>query len=366
MMGDAHMRSTLVTVALIMICAFGYGQSKPTGDIYAVGDTLLLSTDRLPSNRRIAAPASGNYWNFRSLQAPYTRMVLVRANKSARVSADYIIAESDGAEYFIEEENGNQWIRAMKIDQAGHDMLGVVKGDMPYRNIDIEENDTLVYTGSIVFKRSVEFESGTLEFADSLRVIADWAYRVSRDMEGKIDIESGVYDAVRYAMVKTVDLNVEARIYGKWTVLEDYHLNQIPPQLREGITYHWWTEGVAQPLAFVVADKYGSAQSVTFKASPLVGRKMIDDLPSVPDIFVHPNPTFGFVRFEMINLPPDTYTIEVYNIIGVKIRSFETEVNGRVTVPQDFSELKRGTYIYRLVNSSLKTIRSKRLVIIQP
>jgi hypothetical protein len=140
----------------------------------------------------------------------------------------------------------------------------------------------------------------------------------------------------------------------------------MPPLLQNGITYSWWNSSTPGFLAYVHTDKYGTAKSAMFRAAPSGSRQKINGTPRTPDIFVNPNPTFGFVRFELVNLPKDTYRIELYNIIGVMVRELKVDVDGRMTLPVDYSDLKRGTYIYRLVNSSMETIRSKRLVILKP
>ena len=68
----------------------------------------------------------------------------------------------------------------------------------------------------------------------------------------------------------------------------------------------------------------------------------------------------------MVNLDADDYSIEIYSILGVRLRTESFYVNGSRTVMMNLTDLKKGTYIYRLVDSSNNAIRSKRLVIISP
>lgn len=360
------MRAGFLALIFSTLWMVGFAQSESDVRNLMIGDTLLMATDHLPSNRRIATLTSGNYWNFRSLQAPYTRLIYVRPSKVFGLSADYIISETDGIDYFIEDREGELWISAVKIKNNGREFFGVVDGEMPYR-IDISEiGDTLTYSGKIIFARAAEARFGDPVSADSVRLMGSWQYQFCKDQTGELDLESGLFEATRYTLIKTVAHSSQALISGRWTPWSFDAESIMPPRLQNGITYSWWNGNVPEPLAYVHADKYGSAKRVAFKASPTANRNKVNHLPSVPDIFVNPNPTFGFVRFELVNLPEDTYRIELYNIIGVKIEDFQVNVNGRLTLPHDFSELKRGTYIYRLVNSSMETIRSKRLVILKP
>jgi hypothetical protein len=115
----------------------------------------------------------------------------------------------------------------------------------------------------------------------------------------------------------------------------------------------------------VQTDAMNKAKQVEYVTHPWAGQ-VIQQLPRKPDIFVYPNPSFGTVRFDLLNLPTGYYDLEIYNILGMLIRTERIFANGVKTLPLGLSRLKKGTYIYRLVDSQKNTIRSKRLVIITP
>ena len=67
-------------------------------------------------------------------------------------------------------------------------------------------------------------------------------------------------------------------------------------------------------------------------------------------------------------LVDDPEQVQVNEIEGTQTVVLELRVakSDMGTYPLDLSDLKKGTYIYRLVDTYQKTLRSKRLVIITP
>ena len=84
------------------------------------------------------------------------------------------------------------------------------------------------------------------------------------------------------------------------------------------------------------------------------------------NFFLYPNPTFGIVRLDFVNLPEGAYFFEVYNIIGKKLWSKKFVIRGYTTVKDDLGFLHKGTYLYSLVNSEGKKLFTKRMAIITP
>jgi hypothetical protein len=139
----------------------------------------------------------------------------------------------------------------------------------------------------------------------------------------------------------------------------------LPPGFTTGRVFVFQSVAHAMPVAIVQTDAMNRPRQVEYLSHPWAGT-VVQQIPRRPEIFVYPNPSFGQVRFDFLNLPSGNYELEIYNILGTKIRTERLFVNGMKTLPLDLSRLKKGTYIYRLVDSQKNTIRSKRLVIITP
>ena len=88
--------------------------------------------------------------------------------------------------------------------------------------------------------------------------------------------------------------------------------------------------------------------------------------PNKPDIFAYPNPSYDVVRFQLSDLPNGKYQLKLFNILGVSVRDTFVEVdNRRKTIALDLSDLQRGTYLFRLQDAKGRTIKTKRVVLIQ-
>ena len=72
------------------------------------------------------------------------------------------------------------------------------------------------------------------------------------------------------------------------------------------------------------------------------------------------------MRFQLSELPFGKYKLKIFNILGTPIREMDVNVDDlRTTVTMDLGDLQRGTYLYRLQDSNGRTIKTKRVVLIQ-
>ena len=85
-----------------------------------------------------------------------------------------------------------------------------------------------------------------------------------------------------------------------------------------------------------------------------------------PGVYAYPNPAINDARFEFTNLNRDTYTLKIYNILGAEVLKKQYFVNGTRTEKVDLTDLRKGTYLYSLIDSKGKTLTTKRLMIIRP
>ncbi|MEE9372845.1 MAG: T9SS type A sorting domain-containing protein [Saprospiraceae bacterium] len=117
-------------------------------------------------------------------------------------------------------------------------------------------------------------------------------------------------------------------------------------------------------LAFIELDKDDQIKNALFKSSPEQIKRSGGYGES--NFFLYPNPTFGIVRLDFVNLPKDIYDLEVYNIIGKKIWAEEYAINGYTTIKVDLSFLSKGTYLYSLTDKSGKKLFTRKMAIVNP
>jgi len=135
------------------------------------------------------------------------------------------------------------------------------------------------------------------------------------------------------------------------------------------LTYHYFSNEAKEPIAVVTVDPVtDDPVTVRYKAN------MVNN-PTSPvgyfdkgkaDIFAYPNPAINDVRFDFINLPTDTYDLKIYNILGMDVFSQQYTITGSRTIKMDLSRMRKGTYLYSLLDSRGKPVTTKRLVIIKP
>lgn len=101
---------------------------------------------------------------------------------------------------------------------------------------------------------------------------------------------------------------------------------------------------------FIFQDSEASPTSLNFSADEA-------------NVLSLPNPSFGRSTLYLINLPFDNYTFEVSNIVGSKVLVKKIDKDDGKEVALDLTALKKGTYIYRLINSKGEKLATKRLVI---
>ena len=95
--------------------------------------------------------------------------------------------------------------------------------------------------------------------------------------------------------------------------------------------------------------------------------RIISSEPNRPDIFAYPNPSFDVVRFQLSDLLYGKYKLKIFNILGVPVKEIDIDVDDpRETISLDLGDLQRGTYLYRLQDAFGRTVKTKRIVLIQP
>ena len=196
-----------------------------------------------------------------------------------------------------------------------------------------------------------------------------WQMHVEKQVDawGLLRIPFGRYQVLRQKVKERLLPIIEVKdMNGDWVAARDMGINAplLPQQEKE--YYIFWSNELNHPPAIVyVTPGTLEIKKIHYKAFEF-GSRIISESPKGTDIIAYPNPAFDFVRFDFLNLPDGKYNLDVFNILGVRLQSFEIDVNGYTTAEFDLSDLKKGTYIYRVTNQGNRTITSKRLIIIQP
>jgi hypothetical protein len=308
------------------------------------GDTVYLSRDLLPHPIEFADTGADLYWDMSRLLSPFVHQSLVRPDGTEGL---VLMGTDDVDRYMVDKSDGLYITRLGLPDGTGGRTIVHIDPPVPFvRYLDLD--DTWEYKGTI-----------TLNSTQSGRPVKfSLAIRAEVDASGELYSPTARYDVVR----ERRDIELILMPSG---VVTKHTEPGLPTGFTTGRTYLFISAASAMPVAVVQTDAMNQAKQVEYLTHPWAGT-VIQQLPRRPDVFVYPNPSFGNVRFDFLNLSSGYYDLEIYNILGSKIRTEYLFINGIRTLPLDLTRLKKGTYIYRLVDSEKNTIRSKRLVIITP
>lgn len=334
----------LLFVLVLFFCASTAAQSG-VRPVLHTGDTLYFSRDLLPHPIDLFDSGDDLYWDMSRLMSPFVHMSLVRPDGAGGL----ILSGADDVDRYLSEQADGLYITRLALPGTNTSDRVIVRIDPPVPLVKNSTlNDTWEYTGTISMTVPV---SGN-------EIFLSLTIRATADATGELFSPTYRYDVLR----ERREIEVVAAPGNPTVNPADLGL---PPGFMSGRLYVFQGAISAMPVAIIQTDAMNQAKQAEYLTQPWTGT-IIQQIPRRPDIFVYPNPSFGNVRFDFLNLAAGYYDLEIYNILGTKLRTEHIYVNGMKTMPLDLSRLKKGTYIYRLVDSQKNTIRSKRLVIITP
>jgi hypothetical protein len=355
--------------SLFLLFGFTIAFSQQMNWMELAEDTVYYANEYLPDDVMVTAPGPGQVWDFRSLRAPYaiSRRIVMTGERN-RVTYGNLI-------------NGKQTEAILQLSGNSAQVVQVIEENP------ICPNNRLVFSLSPAFKPFFNGELGDeynykgrmqsvfawprdmvciwapTQLPDSCRITYNITSETVVDGEGTLYLPTEVTLVYRQHIKEKRTVKIETKRAGFW-----YDVTSLVP--------------VIKPISFKEILRFVDADSglewadievrdnlqpmrVEFKTYPLVTR-IISDEPTRPDVFASPNPSFDIVRFQMNYLLYGKYKLKIFNILGVPVKEIELEVDDpKETISIDLGDLQRGTYLYRLQDGFGRTIRTKRIVLIQ-
>lgn len=382
------MKKTLTLLFFVFGIFTAFGQITIGNDVFPkVGDTLFNSIDVVPQSVMITAPGPGQSWKFDQLSA--------QVNLSAEVKSaaeGTAFNEFPSADHFLSLESGPE--RYYRVYNDRIEEIGYRGIDPIFSSVDL----LAFYTQPYIIKRApMNYEdyhqslstlvipyaydelpdSITSQFPlpispDSVRLRIAISREDEVDAWGDLEIPSGTFNVLREKRTEIRSSAVEAKIIGLggWFDITQTLLSLLPdPSVLEEdtvVTYNFFSDEAKEPIAVVTVDEDGNPARVDYKGnSRTVSTRFQQPLGNL-DIHVSPNPTLGRCTFEFENLPAGEYTLQVINIVGVKIWERKFDAYGSISLSEDLSGLRKGTYLYSLKTDKGATLKTKRLIILNP
>lgn len=343
----------------------------------SVGDTFIMATDHLPMKISMGEKGASQNWDFTSLQSAFAVRAFILPADPQRMEGkhkvDAIARLTSGVDQFLR-INGNKIYEVGRSIKNPFSKDGFLEGYyteimdwfQPIKFLQENEESTSLIVPVDVERLSFSGEYSWARKGQQARIVCAIQRSWMADAWGRLRIPFGVYDVVRQHIYEDVVYTLEVlNKEGQWEVLNGNLVGAELPELRlEKFVY--WSDDLPHPVAIVdIHAGTGLPEKVHYKAFEFRA-KVVNKISSRADAIAYPNPAFDIVRFDFANLDPGNYTIELFDILGRQVESFEVGVSGYTTVEINLSFLKKGTYIYRVSNQRSNSITSKRLVIIQP
>jgi len=381
------MRITLTLLIFLTAIFHSFGQITITNEVFPkVGDTLNSAVDVRPDGVMITAPGPGQSWMFDRLNGLVRLTAEVKhASEGGAAasfpSADQMIDAGTGTERYYRVTNDRiEEVGYRGIDPVFNSVELLAFYQSPYviqrAPINFEDQNQMQSILLIPYAYDELPDSITSQFPlpispDSvrLRIMIDREDEV--DAWGTLEIPAGIFDVLRERRREIRSSTVEAKVIGLggWFDITQTLLSVLPnPEVLDNdtvVTYNYFSNQSKEPIAVVTVDDLGDPMRVDFKATGMTTPVINQPMGNI-DIHVSPNPTLGRCVFDFENLPAGEYSLQVINILGVKIWERKFDAYGSISLSEDLSGLRKGTYLYSLKTDRGATLKTKRLIILNP
>jgi len=375
------MRSVILSILLLSFVSELVAQITLTDSSFPKeGDTLLVERDNLPND--ILPPSSGpdQYWQFGSLEAPFAQQIIIRDRMEGNGRADFpdadIVASlGNNLEGYYKTINQE----LVFLGTYGSDPIGLelsialrINPGITERKAPLKYNDT--YNSSGFAAITIPADQLPQDFIDQLPIVPDsFRLRLQTDREVKVDgwgtinIPNGEYPVLKERRVEKTNLRLDAKIsFFPWQDITGLIPNSNQLGEQTVISHHFLNNDEKEPIAIAIMNQDETqVLSVEYKAGPII-TSITDPGKLKPGVLAYPNPAIGFVRFSFNNLPAGDYQLKIFDILGSEVWSETYTINNNVTEKADISPLRKGTYLYSLINKDGKTLVTRRLIVLRP
>lgn len=372
---------TLIQIAIFLIVPlFGFCQTSIVDNtLPSNGDTLWTSVDLEP-NLRLGRGGPNQYWDFSSLNSGIShKSVLRKTDKLLLLPGfdfDFLQREEKEVIRFFKRIGKKLYeIAVQRPHPLNSDYICFAQYESPkliksseIKYEDDEMNPSIIYY-TLPGTEIPTFVKNKLPIkADSIRIKVDEIQDLHMDGWGVLRLSYRNFDVLRQNQYITTTTTAEIYSAGRWSTINSRLLDPNEALLKTIREQHYvfYADHVKEPIAKVKLDALGKSESVAFKASNYVGN-LIEMKEGMKEYILSPNPTFGEVKLELVNIDFGNYTFEILDVIGKKLWSKEITISRSLeSFKYDFSFLGKGTYLWTITNSNGRPMATKKMVVITP
>jgi hypothetical protein len=374
-------------------------QTTVTSSVFpAVNDILRTRQATSIGSASITAAGANQTWDYSSIVGgPLDTAVVQSASSGAYAAAfptaDVILKTSilPGENYLDVTANKMEIVGfAGDVLQIGLVLPAAFNDPLTLLQTPLNYQDTFDDTASVVialkvsnYPALVSLLNDTLGLAgtgitiDSLRINYAAGGHYEADAWGNLTVpQVGAFDVIR--LKQTIISNVGAEFKGSfagfpfnWT--NPSAIPNFPPipflGISTSVNYLFYADGQKEAIAIVEMSPANPNQisEITYKSAATTGifgfaEKGID----LPTVYAYPNPVETSLNLKLKDFATGNYQIKIYNIVGRELMSEPYFISGETTVNMNVADLKKGTYLYSVVDAKGNTLVTKRIMVVRP
>ena len=358
-----------VLLALMTVSWLTSQISLSSSSFPQAGDTIYYKTNNFPEKGILQAIGKNVVWDYSYLRSPFLSVVNFKKNNKVigGVGGGTAMFEDGALRYIVNND--------MKIVAASSDLIdGKVKTYSEYQTL---IPSTLNYRDQI-FYNSVSEEiflqkeiPSTLQKKLSkillpLKITTNTITRGEVAASGTLILPWGAEPVLMAKIEISENLLCEYEENGQWKPLSEEQQGFLDLDYKKTKTeFHFYSKNSKLPLMIINWRPEGGPESIKYQVKE-ASRRDIKRGSGVKEIVAFPNPTFGDTKFEFLNYEAGSYTLEIYAVYGAKLWSKSYDLRENDIISENFSFLRKGTYLYSIKDSRGAKIMTKRLVIITP
>lgn len=363
-------RVVFICVTCLLSASCLVGQISITSSSFPVaGDTVFYKTNNFPDQRILTAIGKEVVWDYSDMSSPFLSEVRFEKNNEVigGVGGGTAVIEDGKLKYIV---NNN-----MKIVAAESELIeGKVRTFSTYETLvpsSLKYQDEIFHSSvseEIFNQKEIpnSLKKKLLKILLPLKITTKTITRGDVNAAGTLLLPWGAEQVLMAKLTITQTLECTYQDNGKWIPLSEEQKAFLDLEYKKERTeFHFYSDDSKLPLMIINWRPEGGPESIIYQVKEVASND-IKRASGVKEIVAFPNPTFGETNFEFLNYEAGQYTLELYAVYGMKLWSQSYNLRENDIISEDFSFLRKGTYLYSIKDHKGAKLLTKRLVIISP
>ena len=333
------------------------------------GDSILYKTNNFPDQRILTAIGTDVVWDYSDMSSPFISEIVFEKNNQviAGVGGGTAVYQDGELQYIV---NNN-----MKIVAAESDLMeGKIKTYKEYETLvpaRLKYRDEIFNTSiseEIYSQKQIpnELQRKLHKILLPLKITTKTITRGSVDASGTLILPWGAEQVLLAKLDITETIECTYKDGDEWKLLNEEQKSFLDLEYNKSRTvFHFYSKKGKLPLMTINWSPDGGPESIKYQVQEM-GYNDIKRASGEKEIVAFPNPTFGDTKFEFLNYPAGKYTLDIFAVYGAKLWSQSYDLRENDIISENFSFLRKGTYLYCIKDGSGAKLLTKRLVIISP